>query len=337
MPRPEPLGGFKILRPALFLSMHGGKDAYGAPRLFCEDIARHKINLVFLNVDFYPHGTGAVFGIQGDQAREASRLIKIPGTVISGKPINSSIISLFPHKTRPEVSGLLIESLAKRALMPLAFAQSASAISAALSEEITDQVTEAVFEPFSFGPYRTPEDWSLAQKGKEQIYKEVIASYQEKRPKVYALAWQGGQTLVRTVLREKAFMNLASALHAMNRQGTPLSFFVGTPADQGESIAFSLTVPHRKNSEILIQALSGDSIEISEGLTAVFHMNGPHFGDRYGIAGMLLKAFDNAGLSLISLSCSVASITGVIAAEDMEAATNALSSVFEIPSVSGMN
>jgi hypothetical protein len=50
----------------------------------------------------------------------------------------------------------------------------------------------------------------------------------------------------------------------------------------------------------------------------------------------LLEAFDNAGLRLISFSCSVASITGVIPAEDMKAATIALESVFEIPSVSGL-
>ncbi len=336
MPRPEPMGGFKILRPALLLSIHGGKDAYGAPRSLCEDLARHTINLVFLNIDFYSQGIGAVLGIQGDQAEEASRLIKIPETVIAAEPITSSIISLFPHKTRPEVSGLLIESLAKRGLMPLAFAQSASAISAALSEEITERVTEAVFEPFSFGPYRTPEDWSLAQKGKEQLYKEVIASYQEKRPKVYGLSWQGGQTLVRTILRGKAFSILAGVLRGLNQQGTPLSFFVGTPSDQGGSVAFSLAVPQKKDPEILFQMLPGESLAAHDGLTAVFHMNGPHFGDRYGIAGRLLEAFDNAELRLISFSCSVASITGVVPAEDMKAATVALKSVFEIPCISGL-
>jgi len=36
------------------------------------------------------------------------------------------------------------------------------------------------FEPFTFSAYQTPDDWKLAQEGKEQLYKEVVATIRRK-------------------------------------------------------------------------------------------------------------------------------------------------------------
>jgi hypothetical protein len=41
-------------------------------------------------------------------------------------------------------------------------------------------------------------------------------------------------------------------------------------------------------------------------------MNGPHFGDRYGIVRDLLTALETAGIDLLGLSCTIASITGIV-------------------------
>ena len=74
-------------------------------------------------------------------------------------------------------------------------ANSPSAISTVLEEHLLIQASSALFGPFAFGAYRTPADWKLAQKGKEQLFKEVIATYQEKHPKTYGLEYQDHQEL----------------------------------------------------------------------------------------------------------------------------------------------
>jgi aspartokinase len=335
MANPTTLGGFKILRPAYLASLNIREGGAEIPRLLCQGLAENRVNIVFLAVDFDDMGIGVSLAVQDDQGKEAQSLLSMtPGITASGL-LKASIISLFPHRTRPEITGTLLEILSRRGIAPNALAQSASAVSAVLQEEKTQQATEALFEPFSFGPYRTPEDWSLAQKGKERLYKEVVASYQEKRPKVYGLDWQRDQMLLRMDAGAQGLEVLSKAFSDLSLAGTSLTFFVSTPSCRQGLLHFAFTVPKNADFQRLQPRLEGIGIRRHTCPVAVFVMNGPHFGDRYGIAGALLDSLKDAGISLLALSCSVASLSGVVKEEDCTAATEALSSVFDIPSITG--
>jgi hypothetical protein len=62
-------------------------------------------------------------------------------------------------------------------------------------------------------------------------------------------------------------------------------------------------------------------------------MNGPHFGDRYGIASELLTVFENSRIDLLGLCCTIASITGVVHSHQLETTIQSIQSCFEVPSV----
>jgi len=62
-------------------------------------------------------------------------------------------------------------------------------------------------------------------------------------------------------------------------------------------------------------------------------MNGPHFGDRYGIINELLKSLDEAQVGLLGLSCSIHTISGVLPADQIHTAIDAIRKCFEVPSV----
>jgi len=66
---------------------------------------------------------------------------------------------------------------------------------------------------------------------------------------------------------------------------------------------------------------------------ATFSMNGPHFGDRYGIASELLNAFEGNSVHLLGLNCTIASITGVVPAEQIDSTIQAIQTCFEVPSM----
>ncbi len=99
----------------------------------------------------------------------------------------SAVLSIFPHRRNPEISARLFEAFEHQSLEPDALANSPSTLSVVLNQDMIDSASHALFEPFTFSAYQTPEDWKLAQLGKEKLYKEVVASYQEKKPKVYGL------------------------------------------------------------------------------------------------------------------------------------------------------
>jgi hypothetical protein len=62
-------------------------------------------------------------------------------------------------------------------------------------------------------------------------------------------------------------------------------------------------------------------------------MNGPHFGDRYGIVSEILSNFNVKKIELLGLSCTIASITGVVPSSRTEAAIQAIQDCFEVPAV----
>jgi len=66
-------------------------------------------------------------------------------------------------------------------------------------------------------------------------------------------------------------------------------------------------------------------------------MNGPHFGDRYGIAAQMLAALSDGGVQLLALSCSIASIAGAVPARQMNTAIECMRHYFDIPSVTKKN
>jgi hypothetical protein len=67
---------------------------------------------------------------------------------------------------------------------------------------------------------------------------------------------------------------------------------------------------------------------------AVFSMNGPHFGDRYGIAKELPLAFMQENIDFPGLNCTIASIPGIVSSHHIESATHAIQTCFEVPSIS---
>jgi aspartokinase len=61
------------------------------------------------------------------------------------------------------------------------------------------------------------------------------------------------------------------------------------------------------------------------------HFQGPHFGDRYGIADAAFRALTEGDLSPLAVSCSGASIYLVFRQGEAGEAVRLLEKVFEVP------
>ena len=60
-------------------------------------------------------------------------------------------------------------------------------------------------------------------------------------------------------------------------------------------------------------------------------LHGPHFGDRYGIAQILMEALEKAHVSLLALSCTISSISLIIRQHELAAAQLVLTETFAAP------
>ena len=336
MPPQTRLGGFKILNEVVSISLEGPGGGPRIPAQFCRLLAEKRINLPFFNCSILDQCWGLDAVVDASQAagtRELVQIHRIPTARCCGGP--SAILSLFPHKSDPEIPGALLTLLCRQGVAPEALAQSNSAISMVLKERGVGRITEAFFSSFRFSAYRTPEDWNLVRKGSAPLYREVVASYQEKRPKVYCLEWQGGQEFIQLRVDTKGLCTVGNVFREFSRWGRAITFLTSRPSREEGTAHLLVCLPGSGDHEHLglIRSVLPHSDAARKYPVAVFSMNGPHFGDRYGIAGELFTAFEDAGIEPLALSCSVATITGALQEAHMPAAIESIRKRFDVPSV----
>jgi aspartokinase len=326
------LGGFKILKDVVRISIISPKPSVEFPAQLFQVIAGAKINLPYVTAVNDGHTWGLNIMVESAHAARTSQVIEQKFGKISTNAAESAILSIFPHKSDPTITGSLLEVFDQEGIDPDGYANSPSAISAVLKRGLIKKASNALFGPFSFSAYRTPADWKMAQKGKEQLYKEVVASYQEKRPKVYGLEYQEGQEFLQIELRSGQVGPVGTALKEFARIGHYFTFLATSPVGKKTKLFVCLPTSDRSNTEIVTRIAPKLEMETISPV-ATFAMNGPHFGDRYGIASELLHALNEEKVGLLGLNCTIASIIGVVPSPQIQPAIHALQKCFEVPSV----
>jgi len=335
MSAPEKLGGFKVLKDVTLISLFSPKQTKGYPSGFFSFIADKKINLPYVTCVFDDHAWGLNIGVESG---DAGKMIGAIEEAFEKKSIHhpdSAILSIFPHKKNPEITGSLFEAFGREGVNANALANSPSAISIVLDEKVLNKASSALFGPFSFSAYRTPADWKLAQKGKEQLYKEVVASFQEQRPKVYGLEYQDNQEFLRVKLNTQSLGGFGTSFKEFARLGLNLTFLATSPCEEEgkEKVAFCLPVAENSSYIKMMNGITPRADIRSLAPVSTFAMNGPHFGDRYGIVSELLISLEKGRVDLLGLSCTIASITGVVPSSQITSAIEAIKGCFDIPSV----
>ncbi len=329
------LGGFKILKDVFRISPVASNQTPHFPAKLCHLIAKEKINLPYITCVNQGHSWGLNIVVDSADGVKASEIIEGAFGKIFTHASESAILSIFPHKNNPEITGSLFEVFHQEKIEPDAYANSPSAISVVLRRGMISSASNALFEPFRFSAYRTPADWTLAQKGKEQLYKEVVASYQEKKPKTYGLEYQEGQELVQLNLNRGNMAQFGIAFKEFARMGLHLTFLSTSPGYEEASgtLVFCLPSSETQSYTEIISKIAPQADLESRSPVSVFSMNGPHFGDRYGIASELLHVLNESGVDLLALACTIASIIGVVPSHQIEPAMQAIQGCFEVPSI----
>jgi aspartokinase len=335
MKAPERLGGFKILKDVVRISVVLREGSGPLPVQVCKDVAKEKINLPYLTSVFDGQSWGLNLIVEAQDEGRISRVLeKNFGRIFTASP-KSAVLSIFPHRKNPQITGKLFQLFDQEGMEPDAMANSPSTISVVIKDKLLTRARDALFDAFSFNAYRTPEDWKLAHKGKEQLYREVVASYREPRPKVYGLEYYEGQDFLEIKMIRKNMGLMGSSFRGFARSGLNLVFLATAPTtEEGKDIlAFCLPASQSKTYGRIVQQIAPEVDIKGASSVTIFSMNGPHFGDRYGIVSELLASFHNHQVHFLALSCTIASISGVVQSPQFESALKAIQERFDVPSV----
>ncbi len=312
------LGGFKVLKGVARFSLVIPEESGLTPALLLKRIAEKKINLPYLTCIHINGYWGLNILVETENGLLLSLILEEVIGMQCEHTSECAVFSIFPHKKDPLIMCNLIDAFKSNNVKPEAIAISPSAVSVVLQEKDLNRASASLFGPFSFSAYRTPEDWKLAQKGKEELYKEVIATYQESRPKVYGLEYYVDQEIEHIDFQTKEIASTECFMKVGTNERI-LTFSGSYPAPDQED-------------EILGICISGIS-KSDNPANIAFSMNGPHFGDRYGICHDLMESLVKRDVDLLCLSCTIASITGVIKEEDLDRTIEGIKECFDVPVV----
>ena len=329
------LGGFKILEQLTWISLTEPEKGLKSPAQLCRLFAEKKINSPFFTCGRWSGMWRLNIAIDSNNASKALPIVKTKPGKERYPGVSAGILSLFPHKNNLEITSRLLNAFGKSGIEPEAIAHSSSAVSVVLLKELIPKAVSALFDSFSFSAYQSPADWKLTQKGNNVLYREVVASYQEKRPKVYFLELKEAQELLRINLNSSDHRPMGKVFNYLARSGCFFSFLTWsrTGAEKSADLFLCLSEPESGKVADLIREELPRAIASRTNPVTLFSMTGPHFGDRYGIASELLSALESDNIDLMALNCSIASITGVVPAGQTDPAIHAIKKCFEVPSV----
>ncbi len=335
MVTPQRLGGFKVLKNLCRFSIFEPDNSSYNGLGFFHLLAGKYINLSFITFAVNGGFFGTHILLDKDNRDKVFALAheRFTSNIVSeGEDV---ILSLFPHKRDLNVPKKLFGIFSAENIKPTAFASSPSTISVVIRQEMLDRMTSALFGPFVFGPYRSPSDWKLAQRGKEKLYKEVVASYQEKRPKTYGIELEPVTECLVLKLGTEYLDEIGVLLTKLEEVGVPLSFIASVPSKEQNRDSLLVSISGLSRSEIgaKLGGIGSNIIEDTLGAVSVLSMTGPHFGDRYGIVSQLLTCLEEQNIEPVAISCTIASISCILNSGYEPEAIEAIKQRFEIPHV----
>lgn len=160
---------------------------------------------------------------------------------------------------------------------------------------------------------------------------ETIAVYDEQPIRTYGLKAQEGLCWL------EAGLDLAAGPKAAEQARQALALaprpLFSSAQEMDGRLSLRLCLP-LADCPALTQALAAASLELAAPPTpaSLIHLQGPHFGDRYGIAAAALEALAQAGISPLGCAGVVHSLFLVVEPGQAQAALKALAAYFSAPS-----
>ncbi|MGC9194671.1 MAG: hypothetical protein ACP5IL_04360 [Syntrophobacteraceae bacterium] len=244
---------------------------------------------------------------------------------------DTTILSVFPHDRSPRVMGALLELMGQERMHPACAASSPSAMSIVVALEDMKATIDSIFSAFEFPAYGSPLKWESAYLGKEQLFKDVVSSYEEQDIKVYGVLDQPGLDFWALDLERGQLKQAGDAFRQIDTLGAKMAFLAADFSDPEQTaLCFCLPALYRAEATKALDChLPRAKRTIQDGVGVFFH--GPHFGDRHRIAAALTESMETAGIEPLAFSCAVHSISVILKAKDLHEGLEAIKTKFHVP------
>jgi len=160
---------------------------------------------------------------------------------------------------------------------------------------------------------------------------ETIAVYWEERIKTYGFSVVRGLSLVRLQFSDEHSGRVGRGLCNLEESRTPVLLAVGHL--DGDRMGLDLLVETGGLDQLAdgLREILSSAGEVPAGISSQVGMitfQGPHYGDRYGIADAAFGALADRGISIMTAGCSGSSVYIVVHESCLEEAHEILNQTF---------
>ena len=334
---PIRLNGLRLSNRLIYIrqSLAGRVSDTNAPlyRLFAEK----KINIEFLNFSYSGNIPYIGYCISPDADRQLNRMLlagKTGTDIVSNR--NMGLFSIYPHRYNLHVLGGVLEIIGRKRLRFYEMASSGSMLTFVVDfneqEKIVQSILREIELPETHTPFRQIADTDDICMAKTP---ETSATYCEERIRTYGILAKPGPVMYRIKTDWAGLSSNGKKIASLDDLGIGFNF-VSAVVDPKERIWITILcdkvhasmqgpVHDREDKEDI-----GQVLWVSEKL-ALISLQGPHFGDRHGIADRAFSALVENGINIISGACVGASIFIAIDAMLAEKAKTILRRFFDDP------
>lgn len=251
-------------------------------------------------------------------------------------------LSLYPHKSSLSSIGYILKVLGDEKLPFCRMASSGSMLTFLVShgeqERIAATLARHIDLPDTHTPFRQRLDAESLLLLKQKYAPETTATYVESKIKTYGIITKPDLTLIQMTCTTDGLSECGRQIQALEALGLRFYYASAGLYENGRIwlfLAIDTTKQEMAESQnhLISSALSSEktgAFKIHSSVGAI-NLQGPHFGDRYGIADKAFTPLLEASIPILLAGCVGASIFIILPRPLVQKAKTVLSEVFESP------
>lgn len=341
---PIKINGIKLSTPFVQVSQTYTIAGSVQPAALYQLLAADRINIEFLNVSAIGRNCYIACCVAADKYHQIFHYTD--GETADGPDFDHRTgvvtLSVYPHKSSFYMLGHLLAVFGDQGFAFYQMASSTSmltfVVDAAAAEEMTDYLSAHSDLPASHSPFRPNTDYDpVARSLKTEP--ETVATYVESKIKTYGIWTHAALTLCWIDMTFAQLADWGQQIQALERVGFRFCYISAHRYSRRDLRMFLVVDTARAD-------LQGDFAESA--IRTAFessrqselrcrphvgglHFQGPHFGDRFGIADKAFSTLHQHSIPFLLAGCVGSSVYIVLDEERLAAAESALSAVFEMP------
>jgi aspartokinase len=159
---------------------------------------------------------------------------------------------------------------------------------------------------------------------------ETIAVYWESRIKTYGFQRAAGLALIELFCPINSIKPMGEFLTGDHMQGLKASFIMAQESKRGLSFVFCLPEKEGMGFHAYLEQTGMSTSHRYIHPVGIIFFQGPHFGDRYGIAETAFSAIAKQGIEIIASGCAASSVYLILAQDDLDRTEQVLTKTFEV-------